>query len=201
MTELLVATRNEGKMREIRELLKEFDVEIKSLLDYADMPEIVEDGATFYDNAVKKAAEIARHTGRIVMGEDSGLEVDALDGRPGVYSARYAGEGASDEDNNRKLLEELKGVPLTQRSARYRSFVALASPEDLITVVDGVCEGLIAEAPRGRNGFGYDPLFVVPPYGRTFGEMEPALKARMSHRAKALEKFKDTFRQVIEHLR
>lgn len=198
--ELLVATRNPGKIREIKLLLKEYPITVTSLLDYPDMPEIVEDGETYEANASKKALVIAKHTGRIVMGEDSGLSVEALDGRPGVYSARYAGEKATDQENNNKLLKELKGIPMSRRKACYYSYIALADPKGIIGVVSGTCHGIIAEIPRGTNGFGYDPLFIVPQYHKTFGQLNPSIKAEISHRAWALKKFKLDFGEYLKRL-
>jgi XTP/dITP diphosphohydrolase len=200
MKELLVATRNAGKIRELKLLLKDYPIKVTSLLDYPDMPEIVEDGETFEANACKKALVIAKHTGRIVMGEDSGLEVRALDDRPGVYSARYAGEKATDEDNNNKLLKELKGIPMSRRDACYRSYIALADPKKVIGVVDGSCHGFIATVPKGTNGFGYDPLFIVPKYHKTFGQLNPSIKAEISHRAWALKKFLLEFGDYLRKL-
>ena len=189
MKELLVATKNKGKVREIADLLLPTGIRVTSLLDYAGMPDIVEDGVTFRANAAKKAVVIARHTGLLVMGEDSGLEVDALGGRPGVYSARYSGENATDASNNALLLKELSGVPVERRTARYRSAIALADKDVLVDVVEGSCEGIIAAECRGTNGFGYDPLFLMPSHQRTFGELDLAVKQTMSHRANALRKF------------
>lgn len=198
--ELLVATRNAGKIRELRLLLKEYPIKVSSLLDYSDMPEIIEDGDTFEANASKKALVIAKHTGRIVMGEDSGLEVRALDDRPGVYSARYAGENATDQENNNKLLKELKNIPMSRRDACYRSYIALADPKGVIGIVDGSCHGFIATVPKGTNGFGYDPLFIVPQYHKTFGQLNPSIKAEISHRAWALKKFKLEFGDYLKRL-
>ena len=189
MKELLIATKNKGKVREIADLLAPTGIIVSSLLDHSRMPEIIEDGATFRANAAKKAVVIARHTGLVVMGEDSGLEVDFLDGRPGVYSARYSGENATDEINNDLLLKELSGVPHDKRTARYRSAIALADKDSLVDVVEGSCEGIIATERRGTNGFGYDPLFLIPAYNKTFGELDLAVKQTMSHRANALRKF------------
>ena len=189
MKELLIATRNKGKVREIADLLSSCGIKVTSLLDHADMPDIVEDGVTFRANAAKKAVVIARHTGLAVMGEDSGLEVDALDGRPGVYSARYSGEDVTDASNNALLLKELAGVPHEKRTARYRSAIALADKDSLIDVVEGSCEGIITTELRGSNGFGYDPLFLIPARQRTFGELDLAVKQTMSHRAMALRAF------------
>ena len=183
---LIVATKNQGKLREIRELLDGLPLEMCSLSDFQGLPEIVEDGSTFRANALKKALTIARHTGGLVLGEDSGIEVAALDKRPGVYSARYAGVQATDRKNNLKLLRELRGVPMKDRRARYRCVAALVEGETVIAVVSGRCEGMIAQQPQGRNGFGYDPLFFVPRHGQTFGMLDPSIKAVISHRARAM---------------
>jgi len=201
MQELLVATKNQGKIREIRELLKEFDFKITSLDDYPDMPEIIEDGLTFAANAIKKAATISQYTKRLVMGEDSGLEVKALKNRPGVHSARYSGENATDRKNNQKLLRELRGVPLKKRQARYRCFVALTDAKGIVAVLNGSCSGLIALRPKGQNGFGYDPLFLLPKYNRTFGELDPAVKSKISHRARAMKKVKKVLQNLIADYR
>jgi XTP/dITP diphosphohydrolase len=190
MRELLVATKNQGKLREIRELLKEFDVKVTSLSDYPDCPDIVEDGKTFKANAVKKATVIGKHTGKLTLGEDSGLQVKVLGNKPGIYSARFSDPNATDEKNNDKLLTSLKNVAWAKRQARYRCFVALADGEKLVGVVDGSCAGLIAKDRRGSNGFGYDPLFLIARYNKTFGELAPEIKAKISHRARALKKLK-----------
>ncbi|OGX26558.1 MAG: non-canonical purine NTP pyrophosphatase, RdgB/HAM1 family [Omnitrophica WOR_2 bacterium RIFCSPHIGHO2_01_FULL_48_9] len=195
--ELLIATRNKGKVREIKELLKGFDLKITSLDDYPDMPVIEEDGKTFTANAVKKAVTIALYTKKLTLGEDSGLEVKALQNQPGVYSARFAGEGATDHKNNAKLLRSLRGIPLKKRQARYRCFAALADGSKLIDVVQGSCSGLIALRPKGKNGFGYDPLFFIPCYDQTFGELDPDIKAQISHRAHALRKIKKSLLKYL----
>lgn len=186
--QLLVATKNKKKLEEIKEILKDLNLKITSLDDYQGLPEIVEDGQTFAQNAIKKAATIAIYTKRLVLGEDSGLEVRALNERPGVYSARYSGPDATDKKNNLKLLRELKGVPMKKRQARYRCAAALAGPEGLIGVVTGDCRGVIGLEPKGTLGFGYDPLFIVEKYSKTFAELGPEIKHRMSHRYKALKK-------------
>ena len=191
MKELLVATTNQGKLKEIRELLDGVDLRVTSLADYAGLPAIVEDGKTFRQNAIKKAVTIAQHTGKLVLGEDSGLEVRALDNRPGVYSARFSGEHADDKKNNAKLLRSLRGVPEQERQARYRCFAALAEGDQLVGVVNGSCAGMIAQRSKGKNGFGYDPLFLIPLYKKTFGELDPVVKAGMSHRSRALKKVKN----------
>ncbi|MFP4473298.1 MAG: XTP/dITP diphosphatase [Candidatus Omnitrophota bacterium] len=194
---LIVASKNPGKLREIRELMAEFDLRVRSLADYPGHPEIVEDGGSFEENAAKKALTISRWTEGLVMGEDSGLEVDALEGRPGIYSARYSGEGATDESNNQLLLRELNDVPQEKRTARYRCAVVLSRGADILVSVEGTCEGAIAPEPAGSNGFGYDPLFFLPQYGRTFGQLDPQIKAQISHRAEAVNKFKDALRAVL----
>lgn len=188
--QLLVATKNKKKLEEIREILKDLKLKMTSLDDYKGLPEIVEDGQTFAQNAIKKAATIAIYTKKLVLGEDSGLEVKALNERPGVYSARYSGPDATDKKNNLKLLRELKDVPMKKRQARYRCAAALAGPEGLIGVVTGDCRGRIGLKPKGTLGFGYDPLFVVEKYSKTFAELGPDIKHRMSHRFKALRKLR-----------
>lgn len=190
MTELVVATTNPGKLREIKELLQDFDIKVTSLADYPDAPRVEEDGRTFAQNALKKAATIAFYTKKLTLGEDSGLEVEALGHKPGIYSSRFSGEGATDRKNNLKLLRLLRGVPLRKRRARYRCFAALVNGERIVDVVSGSCSGLIALRPKGKNGFGYDPLFLIPRYGKTFGELDPAVKSKISHRARALKKIK-----------
>ncbi len=185
--ELVVATKNPGKLREIRGLLADLDITVTSLADYPEAPVIAEDGDSFQANALIKARIIANYTGKLTMGEDSGLEVDALDNRPGIYSARFAGEHCDDQDNNRKLIEELQGVPEDKRGARYRCCIALVKGDDVVAEVSGQCPGRITTEARGSNGFGYDPYFLIPEYGKTFGELDPAVKARISHRARALQ--------------
>lgn len=195
--ELLVATRNKKKLEEIKHLLTDMDLCVTSLDDYADMPEIVEDGETFEENAIKKAVSIALFTKKLVLGEDSGLEVEALKGRPGVYSARYSGSGATDKKNNRKLLKELDGVPLKRRGACYQCAIALADGKRLIATVKGSCRGMIASAPRGDNGFGYDPLFLIPRLKKTFGELPIEVKHKMSHRRRAIQKARVLIQQYL----
>lgn len=190
MRELLVATKNQGKLREIRELLKDLDVKVSSLADHPDYPDIVEDGKTFRANAVKKAKVIGEFTGKLVLGEDSGLEVSALGNKPGIYSARFSAPNPTDEKNNQKLLMSLKNVSMSKRQARYRCFAALCEGKKLVGVVDGSVSGRIAFEEKGANGFGYDPLFFLPKYKQTFGELDPRIKAKISHRAKALKKLK-----------
>lgn len=190
---LVFATRNRGKLRELRELLP--GIEVVSVDEAAarlgrEIADVVEDRDTFEGNARKKAQEVALATGWPALADDSGLEVDALGGGPGVYSARYAGEDADAERNNRKLLAALAEVPDVARGARFRATLVLADPagplgEDVLQA-DGTCEGVIARAPRGAGGFGYDPLFVLPAYGQTFAELAPELKQEHGHRGRAM---------------
>jgi len=181
---ILVATRNRGKLAEIREILSAPGLELLAPEAVGDLPEVEEDGDTFEANAIKKAVTLARASGMLTLADDSGLEVDALGGEPGVYSARYAGEPSNDAANNAKLLEALRGQP--DRRARFRCVIALATPDGACSTVDGRCEGGIADAPQGRGGFGYDPLFVPDGFTQSFGELESAVKHRISHRGAAL---------------
>lgn len=186
--DLVVATKNKKKLKEIKELLQDLDLKILSLKDFPRAPKIIEDGKTFDQNAMKKAATIAMYTGKLTMGEDSGLEVKVLKNKPGVYSSRYSGEGATDRKNNLKLLRDLQGIPLKKRTARYRCSIAIAEKHKLITVVNGSCNGLIGFRSKGSAGFGYDPLFIIPQYNKTFAELGEKIKHTMSHRAKAIKK-------------
>jgi XTP/dITP diphosphohydrolase len=192
--ELVVATRNAGKLKEIRRLLEGTGIAVLGLDAFPALPEVVEDGATFDENARKKAAQTARQTGRMTLADDSGLEVAALGGAPGVYSARYAGAGAGDAANNAKLLAELAGVPPTERRGAFVCAMALCGPDGVCATFAGRLEGMIVEAPRGDGGFGYDPLFLVPGYGQTLAELPLEVKNRISHRGQAL-------RLALEHLR
>lgn len=190
--ELLVATRNAGKLREISRLLQPLGIEAEGL-DGLSCPEVVEDGDSFAANARKKATEIAAFTGRMTLADDSGLVVDALQGAPGIYSARYAGEGAGDAANNAKLLEQMRGVAKSERQAAFVCAMALAQPDGSCRTFNGRLPGLILEEFRGDGGFGYDPLFLVPEYGKTLAELPLEIKNRISHRGEAL-------RQVMEYL-
>lgn len=184
---LVLASRNAGKLRELVDLLAPLGVEVKAVSDFPNVPEVVEDGETFAENAAKKAREVAAAVGAWALGEDSGLAVDALGGRPGVYSARFAGTHGDDAANNRKLLAELDGVPAAKRTAAYRTHIAVASPDgEIALTAEGRCRGRIVTEPRGEGGFGYDPLFLVPEYHGTFGELAPAVKRAISHRARAM---------------
>ncbi len=197
---LVLATRNPGKVREFRALLHHFPLKVLSLEEFPQAPEVEETGETFFDNAFKKAYEIARALGVLTLADDSGLEVDALGGAPGVYSARYAGEKASDEDNYRKLLKELEGIPTEQRTARFRCVIVVCDPHGAWLKAEGTWEGLITLEPRGHHGFGYDPVFLIPDLGKTAAEIPPKLKNQLSHRANALRELLEllpSFLQII----
>jgi XTP/dITP diphosphohydrolase len=191
VTELVLATRNPDKGRELEALLRDLNVRIRTLAEFPGAPEVVEDGETCEANAVKKAVTIARHTKLPAAADDTGLMVEALGGRPGVHAARYAGEGATYEDNCRKLLHELAGVPGGRRGARFVTAAAIADPNGRVETVQGVLDGLITEAPSGAGGFGYDPVFFVPELGRTLAQLAPEEKNRISHRARAFGKLKE----------
>jgi XTP/dITP diphosphohydrolase len=194
--QLLIATRNPHKLGEIRAILAVRGLSLLGLDALSGLPQVVEDGATFAANAVKKACALALAAGRWTLADDSGLEVDALGGEPGVCSARYAGEPSDDEANNRKLLRKLEGV--SNRAARFRCVIALASPAGEAQTVDGVCEGRIIAQPCGRGGFGYDPLFVPDGYELTFAEIDPEAKNGISHRALALGRAVKQWRGIFE---
>ena len=198
---LVVATHNRGKSREILEFLAGFPVEIRDLNDFGPIPEPVEDGKTFEENAYKKASFTAKILGLPALADDSGLEVEVLGGEPGVYSARYAGPKATDAENNAKLLQRLAGIG--ERRARFRCALSLAVASGPALTYEASCDGVILETPRGANGFGYDPLFLYPPEEKTFAEMTLEEKSRVSHRGKALAELKNEFGKVMKwvHLR
>lgn len=183
---LVLATRNPGKLREMQAILAPLGFDLRSVAGFPAVPEIEETGETFEANARLKALAVARATGEWALADDSGIEVDALGGRPGVRSARYAGEPGSDAANNQKLLEELKGTPPVQRTARYRAVIAVADPARILCTAEGACEGRIQDEPRGTGGFGYDPHFLLPELGLTMAELPAEEKNRISHRGKAL---------------
>ena len=186
--QLLVATRNRDKLKELRALLAELNLEVISAADIPGLHDVVEDAATVKDNAIKKAVETARFAKKLTLADDTGLEVDALNGEPGVRSARYAGEEASYFENNKKLLKSLEGVAGEKRSARFRCVVAIADENGLVDTVEGVCNGVLIEKEKGGGGFGYDPLFIPDGQVKTFAELSLEVKNRISHRAKALQK-------------
>jgi len=192
---LVIATGNPGKTAEIRDLLKGFPISIKNLDDFGPIPPVVEDGETFDENAYKKASFVSKILGYPALADDSGLVVDALGGAPGIYSARYAGENASDQQRYAKLLDEMKGH--TNRQAAFECVISLAVPTGAALTYEGRCEGLIAEAPAGDGGFGYDPVFYYPPLKKTFGQLSREDKSLISHRGKALKEFNDEFEKVL----
>ncbi len=199
--ELVLATGNPDKQREILALLGDVPITIRTLDEFEPVPSIIEDGETCEANAIKKASRIAKHTGRLTLADDTGLEVDALGGRPGVYAARYAGEHATYEDNCRKLLKELDGVPTDKRTARFLTVVALADQSGSVETVEGVLQGAIATACSGIDGFGYDPVFLVPEQGKTLAQMTLEEKNQISHRGRALTKAKDVLQRKIQQTR
>lgn len=188
--ELVVATRNAKKLKEIKELLLGLKLKIYSLRDLPGAPYIKENGKTYRENAIKKAKRIAKFTQKLTLGEDSGIEIDALNRKPGVYSSRFSGLDKNDLKNNLKVLEMLKNVPLSKRTARYYSGIAIADKFGLIGVAKGSCKGLIGFKLRGAFGFGYDPLFIIPKYKKTFGQLGERVKHKISHRAVAIKKVK-----------
>ncbi|RJQ52900.1 MAG: XTP/dITP diphosphatase [Desulfobacteraceae bacterium] len=193
---LVIATRNKGKTLEIRELLKSFPVEIKNLDDFGPIPSIEEDGGTFDENAYKKASFTSRILGLTALADDSGLVVEALEGAPGIHSARYAGEGATDAEKCEKLLVEMTGK--RKRKAAFECVISVAVPTGAALTYDGKCEGEIAASPAGDGGFGYDPIFFHPPSGKTFAQMTREEKNRVSHRGKALGELQAEFEKVLE---
>jgi XTP/dITP diphosphohydrolase len=194
---VVVATRNRGKLREIVPLMADLAFELVTIDELAPDAELREDGVTFEENALAKARQAARATGLPAIADDSGLEVDALDGAPGVYSARYAGAGATDDRNNAKLLEALRDVPAAGRTGRYRCVATYVDPARGIEIARaGACEGEILEAPRGTGGFGYDPFFLVPALGRTMAEIPLDQKNRLSHRAAAFSALAEALRAI-----
>ena len=197
--ELVVATKNKKKLCEIKELLAGLNLKVTSIADYKNPPRVIENGKTFKENAVKKARKLAHFSGKLTMGEDSGLCVKALGNAPGVYSSRFAGKGKSDLQNNLKLLRELENIPLAERKAYYVCAIALADKNKLLGVVEGKCDGLIGFEMKGKAGFGYDPLFIIPRYKKTFAQLGLKIKHKMSHRFRALEKSRRMLEKYIEH--
>ena len=194
MIELLVGTNNPGKFAEVRAYLDRLPLKIHWLKDLGSWPTVIEDGATFEENALKKARILAEYSGYLTLADDSGLEVEALNGAPGIYSARYCGEDGNDARNNEKLLYELRNLPEERRNARFVCVLALCAPESRgmkAWTVRESCEGRITFAPKGYDGFGYDPIFFYPPLGKTFGEIDRETKATVSHRGQALKKLSE----------
>lgn len=196
---LVIATGNPGKVLEIKDLLNGFAIEIKSLADFGPIPAVEEDGQTFEENAYKKASFTAKILGIPALADDSGLMVDALGGEPGVWSARYAGPNATDQQRVAKLLKEMQGQ--TNRKAAFECVLSIAVPSGPALTYEARCEGLIAEAPAGHKGFGYDPIFFYPPLNKTFGQMTLAEKSHVSHRGKALNELKQEMDKVLIWIR
>ncbi len=194
---ILIGSTNPKKKIEITNITKDLNIQFTLLEELNNAPEILEDGKTFKDNAVKKATAFAKWNGSLTLADDSGLEVKSLNNRPGVYSARYAGEGATDEMRIKKLLAEMAAFSAEDRKARFKCAIALANPEGLLFVVEAKCDGIITAEPRGKNGFGYDPIFAFPEYGKTFAELTPETKNMISHRAKALLLFKEKLKESL----
>jgi len=194
---LLLSTRNLHKRREMEEILKDLDVEVLTLDEVGISTVIEEDGATFAANAIKKAGTIAMLSDCITLADDSGLVVDALDGAPGIYSARFAGENATDQDNNLKLMKLLQEVEIPLRTARFVCMIAICTPQGKTFTVEGRCEGRIGLTPRGQGGFGYDPLFIPEGYDQSFAELGEAVKNRISHRARALQEARKVLQEVF----
>jgi XTP/dITP diphosphohydrolase len=194
---LLIGTQNEGKLEELRRLLDDLPLTLYGLTDFPDTETVPETGESFIENASLKAAGYARQTGLLTLADDSGLEVDALGGTPGILSARYAGEGASDADRTARLLAELSMIPAAERSARFVSAVAIANGQgQVLNVSVGTCEGQIDFAPHGSGGFGYDPVFIPSGYDKSFGELKSAIKNQISHRARALSGAREFLRTL-----
>jgi XTP/dITP diphosphohydrolase len=192
---ILIATRNQGKVRELRDLVKDFPIEFLSMTEFPDAADVEEDGETFEENAMKKARTLALATGLVTLADDSGLCIDALNGRPGVLSARYAGEAASDEEKCISILEEMLEVPDSERTARFVCVLALVDPNGEERIFRGACEGRIIRELKGSQGFGYDPIFLYEEEGLTFAEMDRQSKNLVSHRGMALRQFSEHLHQ------
>ena len=201
MINILIGSTNPKKKVEITNITKDPNIQftlLNKLENASEVPEVIEDGKTFKDNAIKKAITFAKWSGSLTLADDSGLEVKALNNRPGVYSARYAGEGATDAMRIRKILTEMSSISTDNRKARFKCAIALANPEKLLFVVEAKCDGIITTEPRGKNGFGYDPIFSFPEYDKTFAELSPETKNMISHRAKALLLFKERLKCLLK---
>ncbi|NSL51560.1 XTP/dITP diphosphatase [Calidifontibacillus erzurumensis] len=195
--EILIATKNIGKVNEFQALFEKKGIRVKSLLDYPESIDVEETGSSFAENAKLKAEAFAKQFNKVVIADDSGLCVDALNGSPGVFSARYAGEEKDDEANLQKVLEELKGVPFEKRTARFHCVLAVAFPNKKTKIFEGTCEGYIAEEPVGENGFGYDPIFYLPNLKKTMAQLTTEEKNQISHRARALKKLQENLDLLI----
>ena len=195
---IVFATGNEGKMREIREILADFNLPVLSMKEAGAMPKIVEDGSTFKENALIKARAVWNCTGDIVLADDSGLVIDYLNGEPGIYSARYMGEDTSYEEKNKNLISRMEGAGEGERSARFVCAIAAILPDGKVLSTEGTMEGLIAEAPAGQGGFGYDPILYLPEYGKTSAELTMEEKNCISHRGKALRAMKEALEEALK---
>lgn len=196
MLEIVLATRNNDKIKEIKKLLSGVNARLVSIEEFPGCPEVEEDGETLEENAKKKALVVSQYTKKISLAEDTGLEVEALDGAPGIHSARFAGACATYKDNNRKLLKLMDKLPQEKRKAKFRCVAALAKPDGSVVTCEGECEGMIALEMKGESGFGYDPIFIVPSYGKTFAELGEEVKNRISHRAQAFAKIKKIINRI-----
>jgi len=194
--EIIIATGNKHKVEEISAILKDLNIKAIPMISFPSYPKTVEDGKTLEENAAKKAKEAALFFKKWALADDTGLEVDYLDGAPGVYSARYAGEPCTYEDNNNKLLNNLKNAPDEKRTAKFRCVIAISSPEGTVSLADGQIFGIISKTTAGINGFGYDPVFFVPEYNKTFAELSSEIKNKISHRSKALQKAKEIIKNI-----
>lgn len=197
---MVLATRNQGKIREIKKTLKGLHLRIYALTDFPDVPEIEENGKSFTENALKKARFYSKYFGKLTLADDSGLEVDRLKGLPGIYSARYSGEGTSSQKNNQKLLKEMREVSISKRGAKFKCIMALVSPDGKEAVTEGVCRGRIGFKEKGKKGFGYDPLFLLPKYRKTMAELSLDEKNKISHRGKALRKLRKILRTFMDQV-
>ncbi|WML40761.1 XTP/dITP diphosphatase [Neobacillus sp. OS1-2] len=198
MKEVIIATKNPGKAREFEQIFSNRGIQVRTLLDYPEIPDVEETGTSFEENAILKADSVSKKLNKMVIGDDSGLIVDALDGRPGIYSARYAGEPKNDQNNTDKVLSELQGVPKSERSARFYCALAISMPGQETRTVSGTCEGRILEERCGSNGFGYDPVFYVPEKGRSMAELSADEKNSISHRANALKQLDVILDSILE---
>lgn len=198
MNEVVIATKNRGKAREFEDMFRIRGYEVLTLLDYPEIADIEETGSTFEENAIIKAEAVSKTLNKLVISDDSGLMIDALEGRPGIFSARYAGEQKDDQANINKVLEELSGTPFNKRTARFYCALALAVPGQKTVTVSGTCEGRILEERRGSNGFGYDPIFFVDEKGLSMAELSAEEKNQISHRAGAIQKLDKLLDSILE---
>ncbi len=188
--DIIVATKNQGKLREIRSILKGLPIRLYGLNHFGNIPDVEEDGKSFSENGLKKARFYSKYFGKVAIADDSGLEVDALSGRPGIYSARYAGKGASDQENRKKLLKALEGVPISKRGAGFKCAMAMVWPDGREILTEGSCRGRVGFKEVGKNGFGYDSLFILSQHGKTMAQLTLEEKNRISHRGRALRKLR-----------